>query len=255
MTGQGSTARRTRRYFFRVEYDGGRYAGWQSQKNAPTIQDHLQRAFSTVTRSSCPVTGAGRTDAGVHARAQGAHVDAPCELDPAGTVYAVNAVLPPDIAVFDLKEVSPSFHARYSALRRRYVYRIVLKKAPLSRNRAWCVTLPVNWNRVRRNAAALAGRHDFTTFCSANTSTDNMVCTVYEASLHRHREMYFLTIEADRFVYKMVRSIVGTLVDIGRGRIQRNIEELIEARCRGEAGETAPPRGLTLESVTYPEIA
>jgi tRNA pseudouridine38-40 synthase len=241
------------RYFFRVEYDGTRYGGWQSQENAPSIQDALSAAFTTVTRGECKVTGAGRTDAGVHAAGQGAHVDIDAAVDAARCERSVNAVLDDDICVYGLAPAAPDFHARYSAVGRRYRYSMALRKRPLLYKRVWMVFYEVDWDKVSANIPGLLGTHDFSAFCAAGTSTNNMVCTVRDASLAQERDLRVFTITADRFIYKMVRSIVGTLVDIGRGKLTATMRDIIESKDRNAVGETAPACGLVLDHVEYPQ--
>ncbi|MBD3317057.1 MAG: tRNA pseudouridine(38-40) synthase TruA [Chitinivibrionales bacterium] len=243
------------RCFFRVEYEGSDYVGWQYQPNGPSIQAELERAFSTVVRENCKVVGAGRTDAGVHARAQGAHVDLPSGIDLCKCQLSVNALLPAAVAVYGMRKVADSFHARFSARRRRYRYYMMERKTPLWRRRAWMVFHTVNWERVRDNAQACVGTHDFSAFCRSSTDTENMVCTVEQAALERRGEVWVFSIQADRFVYTMVRSVVGTLVDIGRGRLTESFASILAARDRARVGETAPARGLVLDYVSYDEVA
>jgi tRNA pseudouridine38-40 synthase len=241
------------RYRFRIEYDGTAYVGWQSQPNGPSVQQNLEQAFSTVVRHPCRITGAGRTDAGVHARGQAAHVDLPDRLDVAGCRTSVNGVLPPDIAIYDLEPVSPDFHARYSARSRRYVYSIVQRKTPLLSKRAWMVFYPVDWKLLESNLGQCLGKHDFTTCCCVDTATENMSCAVSRAELEHQGNVVRILLEADRFVYRMVRSVVGTLVDIARGRFHCSMSEILEARDRKAAGQTAPAFGLVLDHVAYDE--
>jgi tRNA pseudouridine38-40 synthase len=242
------------KYFFRVEYDGTAYGGWQRQDNAPSIQAELERAFSTVTRSTCSVTGAGRTDAGVYARGQGAHVDIADGIDTGACEVSVNAVLPHDIAIYRLRPVDESFHARFSAVSRRYRYYFCTRRRPLLFQRAWTVLYDIQWNTVEREAAALRGTHDFTTFCAMGGSAKHAECTVSDATLVRDGELYVFSIEANRFVYTMVRSLCGTLIDIGRGRLTGSMIDLISCKDRKRAGHTAPACGLVLDYVTYPEV-
>ena len=242
------------RYFFRVEYDGTAYGGWQRQDNAPTIQGELERAFSTVTRSSCTVTGAGRTDAGVHARAQGAHVDISDTVEPGRCEASVNAVLPSAIAIYRLQPVSESFHARFSAVSRRYRYYFCTRRRPLLYRRVWTVPFDVEWDTVERETASLRGTHDFTAFCATGGSAKDALCAVSEASLSHDGELYIFSIEANRFVYTMVRSLCGTLIDIGRGRLTDTMTGLISSKDRKRVGQTAPACGLVLDYVTYPEV-
>jgi tRNA pseudouridine38-40 synthase len=242
------------RYFFRVEYDGTAYGGWQSQTNAKSVQQTLNVAFTTITRTPCSVTGAGRTDAGVHARAQGAHVDIDAPVDIGKCEISVNAVLPPDICVYGLRQVDESFHARYSAVQRRYRYSVADRKRPLLYKRVWMVFQEIDWDKVAHNIPGLIGKHDFSAFCASGTSTENMVCTVRDAALTGEGGLRVFAISADRFIYKMVRSIVGTLVDIGRRRLDTTIEAVIAGKNRSSVGETAPACGLVLDYVEYDGI-
>ncbi len=239
------------RYFFRVEYDGTRYGGWQRQNNAPTIQEELETAFHTVLRASCRIVGAGRTDAGVHALGQGAHVETETPFDPAAVEASVNALLPADIAVYHLQAVAEGFHARYSARSRRYRYLLCPRKRPLLFKRAWMVFYPIDWSTVESSARLLEGRHDFSAFCAAGSGARHALCTVTHASLTTENDLRVFTIEANRFVYTMVRSIAGTLIDIGRGRITESMTKLLAAKDRRRAGMTAPACGLVLDKVLY----
>lgn len=239
------------RYFFRVEYDGTRYGGWQRQNNAPTIQDALETAFCIVLRASCRIVGAGRTDAGVHARSQGAHIETEKVINPSAVELSVNALLPADIAVYHLQQVGENFHARYSALSRRYRYFLCPRKRPLLFKRVWMLFYPIDWSKVESSARLLCGDHDFSTFCAAGSGARHARCTVTHASLTTENDLMVFTIEANRFVYTMVRSIMGTLIDIGRGRITDSMADLLAAKDRDRAGMTAPACGLVLDKVFY----
>ncbi|MBD3422806.1 MAG: tRNA pseudouridine(38-40) synthase TruA [Chitinivibrionales bacterium] len=241
------------RYFFRVEYDGANYGGWQVQPNAPSIQELITRAFETVTRRPCSITGSGRTDAGVHARGQGAHIDFAEPVDTRAVQHSVNGILPRDIAIRELQEVSARLHARYSAGRRCYCYRIMTAKRPLWRTQAWQINYRVDWNLFRRMAQQIEGRHDFSAFCASGSDASSMLCTVARATLECQNEVYLFSIEADRFLYKMVRGLVGTLVDISRGKLTAAMAELLAAADRSRIGQIAPAHGLVLEEVTYPK--
>jgi tRNA pseudouridine38-40 synthase len=242
------------RYFFRVEYDGTRYGGWQSQTNAVSVQETVATAFSTVVREKCAVTGAGRTDAGVHARGQGAHTDIQSSIDVRKCELSVNAVLPNDISIYHLQQAPADFSARYSAKKRRYIYHMTLRKKPLSFKKVWMVFHPVDWDKVHSSAKALLGKHDFSAFCAKGSNAKTMICTIRLAELSQVPDGYSFTIEADRFLYKMVRTIVGTLIDIGRGKITASMAEIIESKDRVKAGETAPACGLVLDYVEYEGI-
>jgi len=246
------------RYFFRVEYDGTRFCGWQNQPNGISVQQLIEEALTVVLRAPCPIVGAGRTDAGVHARGQGAHFDfdAPpgsVAIDPDRLTISLNALLPHDIAVYGMVPVAPDFHARYSAVSRRYIYYFSDRKSPLNYKRAWMVYYPIDWERVALEAKHILGRHDFTAFCSTGADSDDKVCDVSFVALSGcENGLRTFTIEANRFIYKMVRSLVGTLVDIGRGRISAAMDAIIGSRDRNMVGETAPTCGLVLEWVGYP---
>jgi tRNA pseudouridine38-40 synthase len=242
------------RYFFRVEYDGTRYGGWQSQTNASSVQETIASAFATVVREKCSVTGAGRTDAGVHARGQGAHIDVQSPIDVRKCELSVNAVLPDDISIYHLQPAPSDFNARYSAKKRRYIYYMTLRKKPLSFKKVWMVFHVVDWDKVRSCIAALPGRHDFTAFCAKGSGAKTMTCTVQRAELSPIADGYSFIIEADRFLYKMVRTVVGTIIDIGRGKITEPMEKIIESKDRKRAGETAPACGLVLDYVEYEGI-
>jgi tRNA pseudouridine38-40 synthase len=239
------------RYFFRVEYDGTGYGGWQRQHNAPSVQEALERAFTTVTRKPCCITGAGRTDAGVHARAQGAHIDLDAEINIRESELSVNALLPPDIAIYHLQQVDGKFHARFSALSRRYRYCMCSRKRPLLFKRVWMVFYEVDWKRMEDSLTALRGTHDFSTFCATGSAARHARCTVTDAGLTSEGDLKVFTIEADRFVYTMVRSLIGTLVDIGRGHITDSLADILASRDRRRAGMTAPACGLVLDNVFY----
>ena len=239
------------RYFFRVEYDGSQFGGWQRQPNATSIQQILEESLSLVLRTAVAVTGAGRTDAGVHAAGQGAHFDVPEKIDIKRCEFSVNSLIPTSIAIYNLCQVENSFHARFSAVQRRYRYYISERKRPLYYQRAWTLYHAIDWNLVSDNISQLFGTHDFSSFCASGCGSDNMVCSVSTASLDRQDDFYVFTIEANRFIYKMVRSITGTLVDIGRGQINASIEQLIGKKDRRCCGQTAPASGLVLDYVTY----
>lgn len=241
------------RYFFRVEYDGTDFGGWQRQPSTVSIQEKIEKALSTVLRVPVEITGAGRTDAGVHAAAQGAHVDTAQEIDIKKCELSVNALLPTSIAIYNLKRVDTTFHARFSAVRRRYRYYISTTKRPLLYKRVWMVSHKVDWELVRRNIDQLPGLHDFSSFCSSGCGTDNMKCTISNAELTERDGMIIFTIEADRFIYKMVRSLTGTLIDIGRGYLKTDLATLLASKDRTRSGQTAPASGLVLDYVSYPE--
>ncbi|MBN1308817.1 MAG: tRNA pseudouridine(38-40) synthase TruA [Chitinispirillaceae bacterium] len=242
------------RYFCRVAYDGTPFGGWQRQPDAPSIQQLLDEKAAIVLRRPVFFTGAGRTDAGVHAKAQGAHFDYDGAIDVRRFTQSMNALLPAEAAIYDVAAVGSSFHARFSALRRRYRYYLCGRKSPLFVQRAWPVFYAIDWGTIMTQLPALLGTHDFSAFCASGNGGATAVCTVSAAAIEREGECMVFSIEADRFVYKMVRSIVGTLVDIGRGKQPLTLKEVLERRERALTGATAPPYGLVLEEVVYAEV-
>ena len=239
------------RCFCRVEYDGTAYAGWQVQENDRSIQSELESAFTTVVRRPCKIVGAGRTDAGVHAKGQGMHIDLPDDIDLSKCESSVNVVLPDDIGVYDFQRIGDSFHARFSAIERCYKYYIVSRKRPLWQGRALLVTFQVDWELVRKNIPCLLGKHDFEAFCSSGSSADSKVCDIKYAGLEEENGIRIFTIRPDRFIYKMVRSLVGTLIDIGRGRIKDSLGTIIDSKDRTLVGDTVSACGLVLDYVAY----
>ncbi len=238
---------------FRIEYNGSGFAGWQIQPDSITVQGRLQHAFSTIFPNAGTVTGAGRTDAGVHALAQAAHVDIDKEIDDINKcVKSVTALAGSGIAIYDMRRVPDSFHARYSAYRREYEYRCSLRPRPLFSDTVWHVPYIVDWKMADDMIHRLVGTHDFGAFCAAGSETENKICTIYEASLTRRDDLYIFSVAANRFLYKMVRTIVGTVIDIARGRLSSDIDSVLCNRTRMKAGNTAPAKGLILNNVEYP---
>ena len=243
------------RYFIYFSYDGAAYHGWQVQPNAITVQQVLEEALATLVRQPVPLVGAGRTDAGVNAACMVAHGDFPCEADCAQLVYKLNKILPPDIAVSDVRRVKDDAHARFDALSRRYNYRVVTAKSPFARRYA-CRVLPgVDFEAMNRAAEILYEYTDFTSFSKLHTDVKTNNCKV---TLARWRQVgdneWVFEIEADRFLRNMVRAIVGTLLLVGRGKLTLDgFRAVIENKARGEAGDSAMGEALFLVSVEYPE--
>jgi len=242
------------RYFCRVAYEGSTFCGWQIQPGVATVEETLEKAAARILQVPVHFTGAGRTDAGVHAEAMGAHFDVDSELDVALFTRALNAVLPLQIAVSAVQKVADDFHARFSAQSRSYRYTIALGKHPLLLGRAWCVGYTVDWGALKVALPALCGTHDFSTFCASKSGSRTALCTVHEAVIEKQGECMVFSITANRFVYNMVRSITGTLVDIGRGKQPLSLREVIERKDRSLAGTTAPACGLVLSGVAYREV-
>ena len=243
------------RYFIYFSYDGAAYHGWQVEPNAITVQQVLEEALAKLVRQPVPLVGAGRTDAGVNAACMVAHGDFPCEVDCAQLVYKLNKILPPDIAVSDVRRVKDDAHARFDALSRRYNYRVVTAKSPFARRYA-CRVLPgVDFEAMNRAAAILYEYTDFTSFSKLHTDVKTNNCKVTFARWRQVSDNeWVFEIEADRFLRNMVRAIVGTLLLVGRGKLTLDgFRAVIENKARGEAGDSAMGEALFLVDVKYPD--
>lgn len=238
-----------------VEYDGTHYGGWQLQKNAPTVQGELERALSQLTGRSIRVTGASRTDAGVHARGQVAHFDSPVNIPPEKFSYALNTHLPPDIRVRDSCAAPEGFHARFWTRGKRYTYTIYNAKhaSALLHDRSWHVWQPLDLEKMNRAARDLLGTHDFSAFCAAGGSEKTRVRTLTRADVERKDGgRVVITVEGNAFLYNMVRIVAGTLAAVGAGdRPVDVVEKMLVSGDRTLGGPTAPPQGLVLEEIFY----
>ncbi len=234
---------------------GTAYNGWQIQPNAPTVQEQVERALALVLRVPAAVTGAGRTDTGVHASDYTAHFDAPYPIaDPSTFLRRMNSVLPPDIAVHRLDEVSDEAHARYSALERRYTYHIIYAKNPFRTATAWLWRGQLDLEAMNLAARALTETDDFTTFAKLGSGNRTNICRVRHARWEAAENGAVFGISADRFLRNMVRAIVGTLVDVGRGKLSpEDFRNIAVARDLSLASTSAPARGLFFSGVLYPE--
>ncbi len=237
-----------------IAYDGTAYKGWQVQKNGRTVQAEIEKAIARVIGSKHTVHGAGRTDAGVHAIAQVANFKAPINFDVARIPPALNTVLPGDIAVKKAEEVPPDFHSRFDARAKVYSYRIVVSRArdPFSERYVWRLPYALDERIMREEARVLIGKHDFKSFQASDKRERSSVRTIKSISIQRTGSNITLDIEGDGFLYNMVRSIAGTLVDIGRGYLlPGSMTDILASRDRKKAGPTAPAKGLFLVKVKY----
>jgi tRNA pseudouridine38-40 synthase len=243
------------RYFSEIAYDGAAYHGWQVQANAVTVQAVLEERLATLLQRQVETVGCGRTDTGVHAEQFFLHFDLPGPLpEDRDLVHALNRILPPDIAVQRVFPVADNAHARFDATERVYRYRVVHRKDPFLRFRH--CHLPVVPDYTRMNAAArlLLGRQDFSCFSKAHTQTVTNDCTVIRAAWQETgKGIWDFEIAADRFLRNMVRAVVGTLLEIGLGRMdEQGLRDLLQSGSRQDAGRSMPAHGLSLVAVRYP---
>ena len=244
------------RYRLTIEYEGAQFAGWQRQENAPSIQGALEEAIFRLSAERVTVIGAGRTDAGVHARAQVAHFDLVKEFPPDVMANALNAHLRPDpIAVVMASVAAPDFHARFSAAARHYEYRILARRAPpaLDKGLVWHVARPLDPDAMHDAAQILVGHHDFTTFRALHCQALSPVKTLDRLDVSAQGEEIVIYASARSFLHHQVRSFAGSLKMVGEGKwTKRDLERALNARDRNECGPVAPPEGLTLMRVDYP---
>ena len=244
-----------RRIAFRVMYDGTGFLGWQRQKSGRTVQEELEKRLTRLSGNRpVTVTGAGRTDSGVHAHGQVAHADVCCRYDDGDLHHALSRMCPDDLVVYDLRTVPSDFHARYSARRRSYRYRILLRPDPFQVRYGWSAPAELNRDLLAEAAGLLLGGHDFTALSKHNPDTPNSVCTLYDARWVEGEGHLDFHVTADRFLYGMVRLLVGVQYDVGRGaRPATDIPELIASGDRAGQSMAVPAQGLSLVHVGYDE--
>ena len=241
------------RYFVWFSYDGTAYHGWQIQPNGNSVQAELQRALSTLLREEISVTGAGRTDAGVHARQMVAHFDFSEAIDLEQLAYKLNRILPCDIAVDRVELVDDDMHARFSATSRTYHYYIHTKKDPFSRPYSTELHYEIDFDKMNEAGRILMTYDDFGAFCKSHSDVKTTLCRVTKAEWVQTSETsWYFEITANRFLRNMVRAVVGTLIDVGRGRLTLDdFRKVIEGKRRTEAGESMPANALFLENIRY----
>lgn len=241
------------RYFIYLSYDGTNYHGWQVQPNAISVQSEIERCLTTVMRTTTQIVGAGRTDAGVHARLMVAHFDTDQDVDCQQLAYRLNRILPQDIAIHKVIPVKEHMHARFSATSRTYHYYIHTQKSPFCRQYSLHTHYNLDFEKMNKAAEDLLTVKDFASFCKTGSDVKTTFCDVRQAKWVETRpgEWYF-EITADRFLRNMVRAVVGTLVDVGRGRITlEEFKQIVDSHKRTEARESMPAHALFLEDVGY----
>lgn len=243
------------RYFIELAYNGSSYHGWQIQPGAPTVQEELNRALSTLLRENINVVGAGRTDTGVHASFYVAHFDTPEPLtDPKQIAYKLNRITGKAIAIYDIYAVTSDMHARFSALSRTYKYYIDKQKDPFTCDFAWKVYPLPDISKMNEACRILFKYTDFTTFSKLHSDTKTNNCILYEAYWEDTGKQLVFTIKANRFLRNMVRAVVGTLLEIGQGKINTTeLQQIIESKNRCNAGTSVPGNALFLYDIEYPE--
>lgn len=247
------------RYKLIIEYDGRPFVGWQRQNNGPTVQQALEEAAARVFSGEVTTIAAGRTDAGVHALGMCVHLDGPKEFPPFRLREAINFHLKPKpIAVLDVSETLPDFHARFSATARHYRYRLINRRAPLAveKGKAWGIGIPLDARLMNDAAQSLVGKHDFTTFRAAQCQSASPVKNLTSISVVREGEGVNIEVSAPSFLHHQVRSITGSLVEVGKGHQPESwIADILKAKDRHLCGMVAPAHGLYFVSADYPDIA
>jgi tRNA pseudouridine38-40 synthase len=243
------------RYFIELAYKGTNYHGWQLQPNAVSVQELLNRAFSTILKTTINVSGAGRTDTGVHAAQMYAHFDIESELNVAQVVYKVNALLPNDIVVYTLLKTTDEAHARFDATSRSYEYRIFLGRNPFEIDTTWQqINKTLNVDKMNEAAEILLTFTNFKCFSRSNSDVTTYNCDVTKAVWIQTDKMLVFHITANRFLRNMVRAVVGTLLDVGTGKTTlEEFKDIIKSENRCNAGPSAPPQGLFLTNIQYPK--
>ena len=241
------------RFFIHFCYDGTNYHGWQIQPNGNSVQEELQNALSKILRREMSVVGAGRTDAGVHARKMAAHFEFDGDIDCPQLAYRLNKILPRDISVFSIEPVAVDMHARFSATKRTYHYYIHTSKNPFLRNYSCELHYPLDFEAMNEAASHLLKVKDFGSFCKTHTDVKTTLCDVTEAEwIKDGDDSWHFRISANRFLRNMVRAVVGTLIDVGRHRVTLDeFDKIVSQGNRSSAGESMPAHALFLEDVVY----
>jgi len=241
------------RFFFEISYNGTNYHGWQNQLNAIGVQQIVEHALSKLLREKVEIVGSGRTDTGVHCKQQFFHVDTEKEFSKETFLIRLNSFLPKDITIADIRSVKPQAHARYDARERTYEYKITRVKDSFLDGFAFYFFRSLDIQTMNKAATLLVGMHDFQCFSKVKTDVNHFDCDIKRAQWNQKGDLLVFTIVANRFLRGMVRAIVGTLLDVGTGKISvQDFERIIQSKDRKRAGMNVPPEGLYLMSVKYP---
>ena len=242
------------RYFLELSYNGKNYHGWQNQPHAISVQEVLEKALSTLLNQPTAIVGAGRTDAGVHAKKMFAHFESETSFEAIDLVYKLNSFLPKDIAVHDVFKVNPDSHARFHAVSREYLYRISLSKDVFNYDESYYLKPQLDLNKMKEATKLLLGYKDFQCFSKSNTDVNTYHCDIMLAQWELVENELQFRIKADRFLRNMVRAIVGTLINVGLGKLEvEDMHTILASKNRSEAGFSVPAHGLYLIDVAYPD--
>ncbi|WP_138433677.1 tRNA pseudouridine(38-40) synthase TruA [Winogradskyella algicola] len=242
------------RYFLELSYNGKAYHGWQNQPNAISVQEVIEKALSTILKETIDIVGAGRTDAGVHASQMYAHFNFEGNFKEKDITYKLNSFLPKDIAIHDIFKVTSQAHARFDALSRTYHYRVSTLKNVFDYDYSYQMHLPLDVDAMNNACKILFEYKDFQCFSKSNTDVKTYNCNIMEAFWTQNDDELLFTIKANRFLRNMVRAIVGTMVNIGLGKLKpEDLHQIIASKDRGNAGFSVPAHGLYLVNIEYPE--
>ncbi len=243
------------RYFIELSYNGASFHGWQIQPNASSVQETIEKGLSLLLRTSIHIVGAGRTDTGVHAKFMIAHFETDQVFNPDDLVYKLNSFLKEPIAIYKIYKVKPDAHARFDAYRRAYEYRVVTRKNPFETNNAYFVNQSLDVEKMNLAAAQLLNYKNFKCFSKSKTDVKTYNCELFRAEWERKEEhLLVFHIAANRFLRNMVRAVVGTLLEIGSGKLMlEDIDRILQSESRSEAGYSVPAKGLYLTEVMYPQ--
>ena len=240
------------RYFIKLAYKGTNYHGWQSQPDATSVQETINKALSTLLKTNIDIVGAGRTDTGVHAKQMYAHFDLETEIDSPQLVHKLNSFLPKDIVIFDIIKVTNEAHARFDATKRTYEYHIHTMKDAFENETSYQFQMDLDLDKMNKAGDILFKYNDFECFSKTNTDVRTFNCVIFEAHWKQDGSKIVFTITADRFLRNMVRAIVGTMLNIGTGKISlADFEKIIESKDRSQAGFSVPAHGLYLTKIEY----
>jgi tRNA pseudouridine38-40 synthase len=242
------------RYFLKLSYNGKDYHGWQNQPNAISVQEVIEKSLSTLLNDNTAIVGAGRTDAGVHAKQMFAHFDTDILFEVEDLIFKLNSFLPKDIAIQDIFEVKPDAHARFHALSRAYLYRISLNKDVFNFNESYYLKQRLDLDKMNKATKILLDYKDFQCFSKSQTDVNTYNCDIMVAQWQIVNNELQFNIKADRFLRNMVRAIVGTLLNVGLGKLEvEDLHTIIKSKNRSEAGFSVPAHGLYLTEIIYPE--